>query len=533
MNLNRIGHAFLTLISSTLICQVSGLFRDISYASLWGTESVAFAGFMIAYTYANAFRSLFGEGALQQSFIPSFFKIKNEKDMTSAWHFACNVISSIFIIVSLLSLVLGGISMALMGTEFYASQSETIQYLIQFTPKLIPYAVFICATAAFTAILNALDIYFLPGLNSFFFNVVIIATVLLMPKNQDNAGGLTTLIHVIVIASALQCLFLAVVCGLFKKLWYKPLLAFDNELKQFLELISPLLIVNGLHTINTFIDRCLAGFLGAFAVNGLYYAHQLIHLPVGLFGAVMAQVCLPTFSDTLTNKEHKHQFSDYFNYSLILILFLALPAVALLICAGQEIITLLYFHGKFDDASRQLTYYILLFYLPSVPAIVVQKLIVAAFSSLRKTKLIFYLSIIGIATNIVLSISLIYFLKQYGLALATSIAAIIATTLYIFFALRDSELALHIQWKAPLKLGFAAMCCGLAMSFSHPWIISYIQPIVHLPFLSSAKNEALFHLLALLMVGGLTYITAIVLIKGKNDCLAPVLNIVKRRQNKA
>lgn len=532
MNLNRIGHAFLTLISSTLICQVSGLFRDVSYASRWGTEGIAFAGFMIAYTYANAFRSLFGEGALHQSFIPSFFKIKNKKDMTSAWGFACNVITSIFITVSLISLILGGISMALIGTEFYSNQSATIQYLIQFTPKLIPYAVFICTTAAFTAILNAMNIYFLPGLNSFFFNVVIIVTVLLMPKNQDNAGDLTTLIHVIVIASALQCVFLAFVCGFCKKLWYKPLFTLNNELKDFLKLIAPLLLVNGLHTINTFIDRCMAGFLGAFAVNGLYYAHQLIHLPVGLFGAVMAQVCLPTFSDTLTNKEHKNQFSDYFNYSLILILFLALPAAALLICAGQEIITLLYFHGKFDDSSRQLTYYILLFYLPTVPAIVVQKLIVAAFSSIQKTKLISTLSIIGIATNIVLSVSLIYFLKQYGLALATSIATVAATTLYIVFALRDPELNLRIQWKAPLKLCFAAICSGVAMFFFHPWITSHIQPLFHCPFLSMAKNEALFHLIALLLVGGFAYIAAIILAKGKADCLFPILNILKR-QHKA
>ena len=59
----------------TLLSRISGLIRDIAFASIMGSGLVADA-FFVAFRVPNFFRRIFGEGALSQAFVPVFSQYK-------------------------------------------------------------------------------------------------------------------------------------------------------------------------------------------------------------------------------------------------------------------------------------------------------------------------------------------------------------------------------------------------------------------------------------------------------------------------
>ena len=60
--------------SLTLISRISGFIRDIVLASLLGAGLAADA-FVVAQRLPNHFRAIFGEGAFNAAFVPSYARI--------------------------------------------------------------------------------------------------------------------------------------------------------------------------------------------------------------------------------------------------------------------------------------------------------------------------------------------------------------------------------------------------------------------------------------------------------------------------
>ena len=66
-----------SFFSGTLLSRISGLGREVMMAAFFGANPLV-AGFWMAFRFANLFRRLLGEGALQTSFIPHFESLKKE-----------------------------------------------------------------------------------------------------------------------------------------------------------------------------------------------------------------------------------------------------------------------------------------------------------------------------------------------------------------------------------------------------------------------------------------------------------------------
>ena len=64
--------------SMTLLSRISGLIRDILFASVLGDKAAADI-FIIAFRIPNFFRRLFGEGAFSAAFVPVFTEYRLNK----------------------------------------------------------------------------------------------------------------------------------------------------------------------------------------------------------------------------------------------------------------------------------------------------------------------------------------------------------------------------------------------------------------------------------------------------------------------
>ena len=146
------------------------------------------------------------------------------------------------------------------------------------------------------------------------------------------------------------------------------------------------------------------------------------------------------------------------NKSIELSLLLSLPATFALLIASEQIINCLFGYGSFNNEDIANTSLALLYFAFGVPAFALIKVLSNLYFARDNTKIPFYVSLISMIINILLSVSLF---KKYGfiiIPIATSISTWIAVMVYFYllsqkkFIKFESNLLFNL-----LKILFAAL----------------------------------------------------------------------------
>ena len=141
---------------------------------------------------------------------------------------------------------------------------------------------------------------------------------------------------------------------------------------------------------------------------------------------------LPELSKHIKNNSSE-QITNLQNRALELCLFLSIPAAVALVLASKEIITSLFGYGSFDSESVTNTAIALTFFAFGVPAFSILKIFSNFFFARNDTKLPFYLSVVSVILNILISV---LFFRKLGfviIPIATSISSWINVILYFYF----------------------------------------------------------------------------------------------------
>src|SRR5919112_652853 len=88
----------------TLVSRVTGFARDVVLAAVMGVGPVADA-FVVALRIPNHFRAIFGEGAFNNAFVPTYSRVLETEGKPAAHVFA-NRITSLMLVTQVLLLVL-------------------------------------------------------------------------------------------------------------------------------------------------------------------------------------------------------------------------------------------------------------------------------------------------------------------------------------------------------------------------------------------------------------------------------------------
>jgi len=174
------------------------------------------------------------------------------------------------------------------------------------------------------------------------------------------------------------------------------------------------------------------------AVSYLYYADRVYQINLAVAGIAVGTVMLPELSKYVKNNNFE-QITNLQNRALELCLFLSIPAAVALILAAEQIITSLFGYGSFDNESVSNTAVALTFFAIGVPAFSVLKIFSNFFFARNDTKTPFYLSLISVILNILISIS---FFKKVGFAIipiATSISSWI-NVFFLYYFIRKRNL---------------------------------------------------------------------------------------------
>jgi putative peptidoglycan lipid II flippase len=413
----------------TLISRILGYVRDILIAIFLGTSFLADA-FFVAFRLPNTFRRLFAEGTFNAAFIPSYAGAL-AKNKIEADNFAKNVFNLLFIILLFFVLV-AEIFMPqlifLIAPGFY-KDPEKLKLAVDLSRITFPFLFFICLASFFGAILNSYNKFAAAAAAPIILNVILIGSLFF--SQWVNISDVLILSYAVSLAGFLQLIVLL----FFVRKNFKPILSIkikiDEQIKLFFRKLLPSIFSSGVTQINILVGTIIASFQAG-AVSYLYYADRVYQMNLAVAGIAVGTVMLPELSKHVKSN-NSELITNLQNRALELCLFLSVPAAVALVLASDQIITSLFGYGSFDNVSVINTAIALTFFGFGVPAFSILKIFSNFFFARNDTKTPFYLSVVSVTLNIMISVSLFSRFGFVIIPIATSISSWINVLMHYYF----------------------------------------------------------------------------------------------------
>jgi putative peptidoglycan lipid II flippase len=413
--------------------RILGFFRDILLAKIFGASGSTDAFFM-AHKIPNLFRELFAEGSMSAAFIPVFTEALTKEGEEDAKELASSVFTfllSALALICLLGIVFAPYVVSVLAPGFIKIPDK-FALTVQLTRVMFPFLFFISLAAFAKGILNSLKSFFVPALAPMFLNISIIISALFFAERF--AVPLVAIAMGVTAGGALQVL-IQIPDLIKKKFIVAPSFSFKHPgLKKIRRLLIPAVLGMGVHQINILIGSIFVSFLAGGSVTYLYYAMRFVHLPIGVFGVAMATAVLPSLSEQAAKRDES-AMRETVSFSLRLLFFISLPAMAGLISLSEPIIRVMLQRGEFTSLATSETTYAIICYSSGLWAFVGYRVVVSVFYSLQDTSTPVKIALLSIAVNIVFSFLLMGPMRHGGLALANAIAQAV-NFLVLFHLLR-------------------------------------------------------------------------------------------------
>lgn len=457
-----VGSAAIVLMSMVFTSRILGLVRDRLLASRFTPDALGV--YFAAFRLPNLLFELLVMGALTSAFIPVFTKYITQKNEGEASRMASSVIN-----LSFLLLLIVAVPIFIFATEiskflapgFSASQ---INQMAGFTRFMIIFQVFpLLIGNFFTGILQSYNLFLVPALAPVVYNVgIIICIVFLTPLLGLSAP---------VIGVGLGALFFMLIqVPLLWKVRYRHIWqadVHDSGVREVGKLMGPRTFGLAVSQIDSTVDLILSSLLGARMVTVFTFAQQLQQLPIGLFGVTVAQAALPSLS-TFSVKEDAKLFKETIISSINQILFFVLPISILFIVLRIPVVRLVFGATRFDWQATVLTGMTLSMFSLSLFAQAIVQVLARGFYALYDSRTPVIIGVFSIATNSILSIAFVQFMKLpvWSLGLSTSIASLFnMTALMILLDRRVGRFPKADLLVPPVKMLVASVITGFALFF--------------------------------------------------------------------
>ncbi len=451
------------------LSRIMGLVRDQLMAFCFGTSMLNDA-FVVGYKIPNLLRSLFGEGALSASFVPIYNEIGIKEDRQKQIDFALQVLG--ILSSFLLTLTVIGIIFApwIVKLLYPGLTPETYSLAVLLTRVMFPYLFWIGLSSTMIAILNSHDRFFMTGLSSALLNLGMILS-LVVPRFGFGIEG-----KALVYWAAWGVFgggFLQTLINLpyLKQLGYtfKLFLRFKGEaIKAMWTRFLPSLIGVGIREINLVADSLMASFLAVGSISALEYGYRLFQFPLGMFAISTGMVLLPTYSRLMTVGDFG-ELSKNLRIAAVNLSYLMLPITTLIIALGGDLVQIVFQRGAFDAKASLWTQQALILYSLGLIFFSFNQTLTPLFYANKDTRTPVRIAAGMVGLNIMLNFILMQFMQHRGLALATSITAMVNFGLQ-FYLIRKKMPGISFAGILPniLKtLGICALMLVLLLTANH------------------------------------------------------------------
>ena len=446
----------------TIISRLLGYLRDVLIAIFLGTSFLADV-FFVAFRIPNTFRRLFAEGTFNAAFVPSYTS-ELVRNKPKAKKFANEIFNLLFLSLMFLVLIVEifmPLFVSLIAPGFVGDKKK-IDLAIELTRLTFPFLMFISLSSFFSAILNSHNKFAVASAAPIILNIVLIMILLLGRYIDDSL--IYFLSYGVSIAGFLQLIFLYKFVKKFYVIEFNLKLKINNKVKFFFKKLLPSIFSSGVTQINILIGTIIASFQAS-AVSYLYYADRIYQINLAIAGIAIGVVVLPQLSKHVLSKD-KAKIIKIQNKALELSMFLSLPATVALLIGANEIISALFGYGSFNEISVYNSSKALFYFALGLPAFALIKIFSTFFFANHDTKTPFYISLISVIINIIISI---YYFKIIGfiiIPIATSISSWL-NSIMLFFYLKNKNLFRfsEIFIIKFLKIVFASIAMGFFFKY--------------------------------------------------------------------
>ena len=422
----------------TLISRILGFVRDIFIASYLGSTIVADA-FFVAFRIPNYFRRIFAEGAFSAAFIPVFTglinKPKNNREIMQFIEHTMSLLFFALICISIFFYFAMPLVIAILAPGF-VDNKEVYDLTIHFGKIVFPYLLFIALVAQFSSITNSYNRFAFGAFAPALLNISFIGSLLFFTPFVSTPGH--ALSYGVLIGGAAQ---FAIMYYAIYKLQITPFIVlpkFDSNIKKFLKLFFPGILGAGAIQLNIIIGTIIASFLPTGAISHLYYADRITQLPLAIFGTALGVALLPRLSKYIQQGENDSKIFYTLNRSVEFSILISFPAVVGLFIFAEPIINILFEHGAFTSVDTYYTSLALVFFSTGLPAYILIKIFNPIFFSREDTKTPLYITIVCLIVNVIISLLLIKYYREIGIAIATSISSWL-NALILYVVLRTKK----------------------------------------------------------------------------------------------
>ncbi len=407
--------------AATIGSRILGLVRDAATMAYMSIGAVS-AAYTFAFTLPNLFRRLLGEGALTSALIPVFSQTLKDNGTDGAFAFLNKALTRAGI--ALAAITIAGIALCFAAEAFISPDAQRLVLSARFAAVLMPYLMLICLAALFSAVLNVLDSFGVPSITPALLNIAIIGGLfsgVAIFGADDIVGIAYCMCAAWLVGGALQLGIPAY--WLRRKGWrFSPDLSPSPELKELTALFTPALIGAAVIQVNIFVSKTLAILLSDSALPALYLSSRILEFPLGVFTVAIATVYFPKLA-CLASARDETGFKREYSNGMVMTMCISVPAMCGLEILGKDILTLLFEWGLFNAKDVDICLPVLAVSILGLPFFSISTYATRGFHSSKDTITPVKISCWSFATNIILSLALMWRFGAAGLAAANVAAA--------------------------------------------------------------------------------------------------------------
>jgi putative peptidoglycan lipid II flippase len=419
---------------ATGISRILGLVREMVAANYFGAAGRVNA-FTVAFQVPNLFRALVADAALSSAFVPVFSELLEQGERKRAWRVA----SSLF---WLTLLGLGGLSALLIVVAPvviapFGDPGGDRSLAVGLSRVLFPIVALLGVSGVVVGILNSYEHFSIPALTPVFWNLAIIAGLVLgVPRADGIDAKLYVYAFAILAGTIIQVLLpLPWLRGRDDRLhlvidWRDP------AVRRVFALMLPVTLGLGLINFNAVVDTLFASRLinPELAPNAIDKAFRVYMLPQGMFSVAVATVLFPSLS-RLAARGDLDGFRDRVSLGLRQITFLLLPASAACAVLAEPIVRLLYQRGQFEPNQTPVVASALAAFAAGLTFNGTMLMLNRAFFSLQSNWVPTLVALANLALNAVLDAAF-YSFGTWGIPLSTSVVNVAGTAALLWLLRR-------------------------------------------------------------------------------------------------
>ena len=451
----QIFRGTLIIIFVSILAKLSAFLSEAVNAAYMGTSKESDAYYMVAGIQQVLYPML--SIGIWKVFLP-VYKDKITREGHSAAESLSNKMISFFSLVSLAAVVLLMLfSRQVVSVVATGFTGETKELCIDLVRISAPMYLFIVAEAIYAVMLQCHNKFFGSQIREVASHLPSILAAILLYRRF----GIRVMALALVAGGILRLLIeLPFVDWGYR---YKPDFRFKGkEFGLMLKRLPSALLSEGVQQINALIDRSMASSFPEGAVSALNYGNRLCNVFSGLLSSAISTALFPQMVELISQKKHR-ELSGLMTKILNLFLLLMVPVTVACVLFSSDLVSAVYERGAFQAESTLLTSGVFTCYSIGLLFAASSAVVSNIFYGFGDTRTPLLISVFHMFVNVGLNLWLSRLIGVKGLALATSLSAVLTYGIRLFLMKKIvSPEWKSIMWTCIKTVLASAAACGAA-----------------------------------------------------------------------